>query len=158
MCCTDGADVAGIGVFDFGDMVETARVCNLCVALAYVCMKKERPLEVAAEVTAAYHATNPLTGEEVGRRYARSIGRKELPGRREHVLTAAGARSAEEAAAFLGELLEALRNESLFMHQVRTRTAHGLHAIPCALQPSLSPLALASPPAESGELSSGSRP
>ena len=58
-------DVAGIGVFDFGDMVETARVCNLCVALAYVCMKKERPLEVAAEVTAAYHATNPLTGEEV---------------------------------------------------------------------------------------------
>ena len=38
---------------------------NLGVALAYVCMKKERPLEVAAEVTAAYHATNPLTGEEV---------------------------------------------------------------------------------------------
>jgi hypothetical protein len=23
------ADLAGIGVFDFGDMVETARICNL---------------------------------------------------------------------------------------------------------------------------------
>ena len=44
-------------------------------------------------------ATAPLlTSEEVGRRGARSLRRKELPGRREHVLTAPGARAAEEEA------------------------------------------------------------
>ena len=36
-----------------------------CVALAYACMNKADPLAVAAAVTAAYHATNPLTEEEV---------------------------------------------------------------------------------------------
>ena len=40
-----------------------------------------------------------LTSEEVGPRGARSLRRKELPGRREQVLTAPGARSAEEEAA-----------------------------------------------------------
>lgn len=35
------------------------------MALAYACMNKADPLAVAAEVTAAYHATNPLTEEEV---------------------------------------------------------------------------------------------
>ena len=36
-----------------------------CVALAYVCMNKSDPLSVALEVTASYHATNPLSEEEV---------------------------------------------------------------------------------------------
>ena len=35
------------------------------MALAYVCMNKEDPLTVAAECTAAYHATNPLIEAEV---------------------------------------------------------------------------------------------
>ena len=43
-------------------------------------------------------AAASLTSEAVGRRGARSLRRKELPGRREQVLTAPGARSAEEEA------------------------------------------------------------
>ena len=44
----------GVGVIDFGDMVHTARVCNLGVALAYICMGKDDPLSVASTVVAAY--------------------------------------------------------------------------------------------------------
>ena len=55
----------GVGVIDFGDMVFTARVCNIAVALAYICMGKEDPLAVAAQVVRAYHAVNPLTDEEL---------------------------------------------------------------------------------------------
>ena len=42
-------------------------------------------------------AAASLTSKKVGRKGARSLRRKELPDRREHVLTAVGARSAEEA-------------------------------------------------------------
>lgn len=52
---------SGVGVVDFGDMVETARVCNLAVALAYICMGKDDPLSCAASVVGAYHAVNPLS-------------------------------------------------------------------------------------------------
>ena len=43
-------------------------------------------------------AAASLTSKKVGRKGARSLRRKELPDRREHVLTAVGARSAEEEA------------------------------------------------------------
>eukprot|EP01051_Picozoa_sp_SAG22_P000740 SAG22_NODE_23_length_31399_cov_35.631313_9_plen_191_part_00 len=59
------ADCAGIGVLDFGDMVETATVCNLAVALAYACMEKDDPLSAAADIVAAYHAVNPLSPAEL---------------------------------------------------------------------------------------------
>jgi ethanolamine-phosphate phospho-lyase len=45
---------------------ETRAGCVLqALALAYVCMNKSDPLAVAVEVTASYHATNPLSEEEV---------------------------------------------------------------------------------------------
>jgi Ser/Thr protein kinase RdoA (MazF antagonist) len=55
----------GVGVIDFGDMVLTARVCNLAVALAYVCMGKDEPLAIAAVVISAYQGVNALTEEEI---------------------------------------------------------------------------------------------
>jgi Ser/Thr protein kinase RdoA (MazF antagonist) len=61
----DTEDIRGVGIVDFGDMVETARVCNLAVALAYICMGKEQPLEVAASVVAAYHGCNALAPLEL---------------------------------------------------------------------------------------------
>ena len=46
-------------------MVETARICNLAVALAYSCMDKPDPLSAAIETVAAYHAVNPLAKQEL---------------------------------------------------------------------------------------------
>ena len=66
----------------------TAEEAALCIA--------QSPEGRAAVKKAA--GALPLTSEEVGRRYARSLRRKELPGRREQVLPAPGARSAEEEA------------------------------------------------------------
>jgi hypothetical protein len=67
----------------------TAGEAALCVA------RSPEGQEAAAKRPAA---PPPLTSEEVGRRGARSLRDKELLGRCEHVLTAPGARSAEEEA------------------------------------------------------------
>ena len=66
----------------------TAEEAALCVARS--------PEGQAAAKKAAAAAS--LTSKKVGRQGARSIRRKKLPGRREQVLGAVGARSAEEEA------------------------------------------------------------
>ncbi|KAA3608655.1 MAG: aminotransferase class III-fold pyridoxal phosphate-dependent enzyme [Planctomycetota bacterium] len=59
-----GAEVTGL--FDFGDMVYTARVFEPAVACAYAMMMAEdRPLETAAELVAAYHQLSPLQEAEL---------------------------------------------------------------------------------------------
>ena len=67
----------------------TAEEAALCVARS--------PEGQAAAKKAAAAAS--LTSKKVGRQDARSIRRKKLPGRREQVVNAVGARSAEEVAA-----------------------------------------------------------
>ena len=74
-----GGTMVHLGIF------ATAEEAALCVA-------RSPEGRAAAERAAA------LTSEEVGQRGARSLRRKELLGRREQVLTAPGARSAEEEA------------------------------------------------------------
>ncbi|HLK69286.1 MAG TPA: aminotransferase class III-fold pyridoxal phosphate-dependent enzyme [Bryobacteraceae bacterium] len=54
-----------VSILDFGDMVHTATVCNLAVALAYVMLGKQDPIAAAAQVTAAYHDVRPLSEAEV---------------------------------------------------------------------------------------------
>ena len=54
------------GFIDLGDMVYSASVADLAVALAYVMMDAERPLEKAVPLVAAYHAQFPLTEREIG--------------------------------------------------------------------------------------------
>ncbi len=56
-------------VLDFGDMVHTARVCDLAIALAYVMLDKQDPVAAAAEVAAAYHQVRPLSEIEVDALY-----------------------------------------------------------------------------------------
>lgn len=58
----DGQEVAGI--LDFGDMVRTARVCDLGVAASYQVIP-EAPLESLTQFAAAWHAEAPLTPAEV---------------------------------------------------------------------------------------------
>jgi len=53
------------GLIDFGDMVYGPTMADLAVALAYIMMGCERPLDKAAPVISAYHAEFPLTEDEI---------------------------------------------------------------------------------------------
>jgi Ser/Thr protein kinase RdoA (MazF antagonist) len=53
-----------LGLLDFGDMVYTATVCDLAIALAYTLLGENEPLPVAAQVIRAYHRHYPLTEAE----------------------------------------------------------------------------------------------
>jgi Ser/Thr protein kinase RdoA (MazF antagonist) len=52
------------GLLDFGDMVYTATVCDLAIALAYLMLGEREPLPAAAQVIRAYHCHYPLTEAE----------------------------------------------------------------------------------------------
>jgi Ser/Thr protein kinase RdoA (MazF antagonist) len=53
-----------MGLLDFGDMVYTATVCDLAIALAYVMLDEPEPLFVASQVIRAYQRCHPLTTAE----------------------------------------------------------------------------------------------
>jgi Ser/Thr protein kinase RdoA (MazF antagonist) len=52
------------GLLDFGDMVYSAIVCDLAIALAYAMLHEKEPLRAAAQVIRAYHCRNALTEPE----------------------------------------------------------------------------------------------
>jgi Ser/Thr protein kinase RdoA (MazF antagonist) len=52
------------GLLDFGDLVYSATVCELGIALAYAVLHEKDPLAAAAHVVRAYHRHNPLTEPE----------------------------------------------------------------------------------------------
>jgi 4-aminobutyrate aminotransferase-like enzyme/Ser/Thr protein kinase RdoA (MazF antagonist) len=63
------ADAAGsrvVALLDFGDMVHSATVCDLAIALAYAMLDEPDPVAAAAQVVAAYHRERPLTASEIG--------------------------------------------------------------------------------------------
>jgi Ser/Thr protein kinase RdoA (MazF antagonist) len=53
-----------VGLLDFGDMVYSATVCELAIALAYIMLGEDEPLDVAAQVTRAYERHYPLREAE----------------------------------------------------------------------------------------------
>ncbi len=53
-----------VGLLDFGDMVYSATVCELAIALAYIMLGEEEPLAAAAQVTHAYERHHPLSDAE----------------------------------------------------------------------------------------------
>jgi len=53
-----------VGLLDFGDMLHTATVCDLAIALAYTMLNEKEPLSVAAQVIGGYHRCYPLTDAE----------------------------------------------------------------------------------------------
>ena len=53
------------GLIDFGDMVYAPTVADLALALAYIMMDAERPLDKAAPVIGAYNHDFPLTDAEI---------------------------------------------------------------------------------------------
>ena len=53
------------GIIDFGDLVLAKRINDVAIALAYVMLDNDDPLEYAAQVLAGYHAHCPLEGQEL---------------------------------------------------------------------------------------------
>jgi 4-aminobutyrate aminotransferase-like enzyme/Ser/Thr protein kinase RdoA (MazF antagonist) len=62
-------------IVDYGDVVHTATVCELAVALAYVVLDKSDPIGSAAHVVAGYHEVYPLTEPEVDALYTLAMTR-----------------------------------------------------------------------------------
>ena len=62
-------------ILDYGDVVYSATVCNLAVALAYTMLDKPDPIGAAAQVVAAYQEIYPLTEAEVGALYTLTVTR-----------------------------------------------------------------------------------
>ncbi len=54
-----------VGLIDFGDMVHSFTVGDLAIAVAYAVLDKPDPLRAAATIVHGYHATNPLTEDEM---------------------------------------------------------------------------------------------
>lgn len=65
-------------ILDYGDVVHSATVCNLAVALAYVMLDKPDPIGAAAQVVAAYQEIYPLTESEVDSLYTLAVTRLSL--------------------------------------------------------------------------------
>src|SRR5262249_10503403 len=55
-----------VSVIDFGDMVETATLCELAIAAAYAALGTREPLAAAAAVVRGYHAAFPVAEDELG--------------------------------------------------------------------------------------------
>jgi Ser/Thr protein kinase RdoA (MazF antagonist) len=54
-----------VGLLDFGDMVYSAVVCDLAIALAYALLDQPDPLEASIPIIRAYHAKFALTEREI---------------------------------------------------------------------------------------------
>lgn len=53
------------GIIDFGDMCHSWLINEVAIAITYVMMGKENPLEVASEVLKGYHSVFPLKEQEL---------------------------------------------------------------------------------------------
>ncbi len=64
-----------VGIVDLGDMLRTATVCELAIALAYAMLGERDPIAAGACVARAYHAEYPLTDSEIAALYTLSAAR-----------------------------------------------------------------------------------
>jgi 4-aminobutyrate aminotransferase-like enzyme/Ser/Thr protein kinase RdoA (MazF antagonist) len=53
------------GIIDFGDMCHSWLINEVAIAMCYVMMNKENPLEIGLEVIKGYHEKFPLKNEEI---------------------------------------------------------------------------------------------
>ena len=69
------ADNKVVGLIDFADMVHTATIHELAIAVAYSMMKQDDPLAVAYELVKGYNSVFPLKEEELDILYYLSASR-----------------------------------------------------------------------------------
>ncbi|HSQ35081.1 MAG TPA: aminotransferase class III-fold pyridoxal phosphate-dependent enzyme, partial [Candidatus Binatia bacterium] len=53
-----------VGIIDFGDMVYSATIAELAVAIAYAILDRPDPLDIAAQIAAGFHAVFPIAENE----------------------------------------------------------------------------------------------
>ncbi|MEM7479750.1 MAG: aminotransferase class III-fold pyridoxal phosphate-dependent enzyme [Acidobacteriota bacterium] len=53
------------GLFDFGDLTASHRVCEVAIAAAYGCLGEDDPVAAALDVLAGYHQILPLEEDEI---------------------------------------------------------------------------------------------
>ena len=76
LVCGSGQSARRVtAILDYGDVVRSATVCNLSVALAYVMLDKTDPIGAAARVVAAYQEIYPLTELEIDVLYTLAVTR-----------------------------------------------------------------------------------
>ncbi|MDP9064477.1 MAG: aminotransferase class III-fold pyridoxal phosphate-dependent enzyme [Pseudomonadota bacterium] len=63
------------GLIDFGDMVYSARLCDLAIGVAYAMLDQAEPLAAASTVVAAYHENYPLDPAEIMAVYPLAVSR-----------------------------------------------------------------------------------
>jgi 4-aminobutyrate aminotransferase-like enzyme/Ser/Thr protein kinase RdoA (MazF antagonist) len=71
-------DLAGtrvVSFLDLGDVVHSAVVCDLAIAIAYAMLAKQDPIAAAAEVLAGYHRVRPLSEAETDALYTLAAAR-----------------------------------------------------------------------------------
>ncbi len=54
-----------VGIIDFGELLYTRTVFELCIASAYALLDKSDPITAAAQVAAGYNTVSPITGLEL---------------------------------------------------------------------------------------------
>lgn len=64
-----------VGFLDFGDMVHSAVVCDLAIAIAYAMLDKPEPLYAASEIISAYSRKYALTPAEIEALYPLAASR-----------------------------------------------------------------------------------
>lgn len=73
LVATGGGSLAGI--LDFGDVIHTQLVNEVAIAASYQLSNSPDPVNEAIEVLVGYHATNPLTDDEIGLLPSLIVGR-----------------------------------------------------------------------------------
>ena len=65
----DPAGSRVVSFLDLGDVVHSATVCDLAIAIAYAMLDKQDPIAAAAEVVSGFHQVRPLSEAETGALY-----------------------------------------------------------------------------------------
>jgi 4-aminobutyrate aminotransferase-like enzyme/Ser/Thr protein kinase RdoA (MazF antagonist) len=71
----DAAGSRVVSCLDFGDVVHSATVCDLAIALAYAMLGKQDPIAAAAAVVSGYHQVRPLSRAETDALYPLAAAR-----------------------------------------------------------------------------------
>jgi 4-aminobutyrate aminotransferase-like enzyme/Ser/Thr protein kinase RdoA (MazF antagonist) len=71
----DSAGTRIVSFLDLGDVVYSAVICDLAIAIAYAMLDKPDPIAAAAEVVAGYHQVRPLSEDETNALYTLATAR-----------------------------------------------------------------------------------
>jgi 4-aminobutyrate aminotransferase-like enzyme/Ser/Thr protein kinase RdoA (MazF antagonist) len=71
----DPAGARVVSFLDYGDVVHSATVCDLAIAIAYAMLDRPDPIAAAAEVVAGYHQVRRLSEAETGALYTLAAAR-----------------------------------------------------------------------------------